>query len=83
MGKVKTLLLLLVIGLIGALCLIFVLQNQQSVALNLFTWSAPAIPVSIYVLCGLLLGMLIGPMLVMIKSCFRRKPRVVVTPGAL
>jgi putative membrane protein len=79
-GKVKALLLLLVVGLIGALCLIFVLQNQQSVALNLFTWSAPAIPVSIYVLCGLLLGMLIGPVLVLLKGVFRRKPRIAANP---
>ncbi|AXA26194.1 MULTISPECIES: lipopolysaccharide assembly protein LapA domain-containing protein [Pseudomonas] len=45
------------------LSLFFVLENQQSVTLVMFGWSAPALPSSIIVLLALVVGLVIGPLL--------------------
>lgn len=41
--------------------LIFVLENQQPTSLVFLGWSTPELPTSVFFLCALLLGMLIGP----------------------
>ncbi|WP_213876548.1 LapA family protein [Pseudomonas sp. dw_358] len=76
MGKLRKLVLIVVLLVVGITCLVFVLQNQQDVVLNFLTWSSPAIPVSVFVLCGLLLGMLIGPLLFSLKRFLRRRSRL-------
>jgi uncharacterized integral membrane protein len=43
--------------------LVFVLENQQSVALLFLGLSGPQLPVSLIVVLALLIGMLIGPVL--------------------
>ncbi|QHF04420.1 DUF1049 domain-containing protein [Pseudomonas asturiensis] len=51
---------------------VFVLENQQTVALVFFGWSAPALPFAVPVVLALLVGMLIGPVLAWLAS-FRKK----------
>ncbi|MEG0636239.1 MAG: lipopolysaccharide assembly protein LapA domain-containing protein [Pseudomonas sp.] len=63
MYALKRLLLVLVVLALAAVILFFVLENQQSVALILFGWSAPAVPVAVLVLVALLLGLAVGPLL--------------------
>jgi uncharacterized integral membrane protein len=43
--------------------LFFVLENQQPVVLVFLGWSLPQLPVSIFVLLALLVGLLVGPIL--------------------
>lgn len=75
MGKLRKLILIVTLAIVGVACLVFVLQNQQSVVLNFLTWSSPGVPVSVFVLCGILLGMLVGPLLFSVRRRLRRKPR--------
>jgi uncharacterized integral membrane protein len=43
--------------------IVFVLENHESVPLAFLGWSTVPLPVSIYVILALLLGMIVGPML--------------------
>ncbi|PWB36027.1 DUF1049 domain-containing protein [Pseudomonas sp. SDI] len=63
MGNLKRALLVLCVLAIAAVILFFVLENQQSVALVLFGWSSPAIPLAVIVMLALLLGLAVGPIL--------------------
>lgn len=63
MRNLKRLSLLLFVLVLAVLVLFFVLENQQSVALVLFGWTAPAIPVAALVLVALVAGLSIGPLL--------------------
>ncbi|MNJ58025.1 hypothetical protein D3C77_536400 [compost metagenome] len=63
MRNLKRTLVMLFILALAALVLFFVLENQQTVALVMFGWTAPAMPVAVPVLAALLLGLAIGPLL--------------------
>lgn len=80
MRNIKKLLLLVIFLAVAAVVLLFVLENQQPVALAFLGWSAPSLPVSVLVLAGLLLGMAVGPLLgwyvaMRSKRRFRRQLR--------
>jgi len=49
--------------LIALATLVFMLENQQPVAVILFGWSAPELPIAAFIAFAFLLGMLIGPLL--------------------
>ncbi|NIE73943.1 LapA family protein [Pantoea sp. Ap-967] len=63
MRNLKRALAALFVLLLAAVVLFFVLENQQPVALMLFGWSAPELPVAVPVLCALVLGLAVGPLL--------------------
>lgn len=63
MRNFKRALVVLFLLLLATLVLFFVLENQQTVALVMFGWSAPAMPVAVLVLAALLVGLAIGPLL--------------------
>lgn len=63
MRNLKRVLLALVVLSIAAVVLLFVLENQQSVALVLFGWALPALPLSVVVLVALVVGLLVGPLM--------------------
>lgn len=63
MRNLKRLLLVLFVLAVAAVVLLFVLENQQSVALVLFGWTAPAVPVAVLVLVALIVGLAVGPVL--------------------
>ncbi|MNP72267.1 hypothetical protein D3C76_1687820 [compost metagenome] len=41
----------------------FMLENQQPVALVFLGWSLPQLPVSVFILLALIVGLIVGPML--------------------
>lgn len=63
MRNLKRLIFFVVVVLIASATVVFVLENQQSVALVFFGWSAPELSVAVPVVLALLLGMVIGPIL--------------------
>jgi uncharacterized integral membrane protein len=75
MRNLKRLIFFAIALLIAAVIIVFVLENQQTVALVFFGWTAPELPVAVPVLFTLLLGMLIGPLLVSLAR-LRKKPKV-------
>ena len=75
MRNLNRVLLALMVLAIAAVVLLFVLENQQSVALVLFGWSAPALPLSVVVLAALVGGLLVGPLMGMYIG-LRAKRRV-------
>lgn len=63
MRNFKRALGVLFVLLLAAVVLFFVLENQQAVALVLFGWSAPAVPVAVPVIAALVVGLAVGPLL--------------------
>ncbi|MEF9898223.1 MAG: LapA family protein [Pseudomonas sp.] len=63
MRNLKRALVVLFVLALALLVLFFVLENQQTVALVLFGWSAPEMPVAVPVVAALLVGLAIGPLL--------------------
>ncbi|MCO7595988.1 MULTISPECIES: lipopolysaccharide assembly protein LapA domain-containing protein [Pseudomonas] len=63
MRNLKRAIAALFVLLLAAVVLFFVLENQQTVSLMLFGWSAPAVPVAILVLAALVVGLAVGPLL--------------------
>lgn len=63
MRNLKRALVVLFILALAMLVLFFVLENQQAVALVMFGWSAPALPLSVVVLVALLAGLVVGPLM--------------------
>ncbi|MFF7107621.1 lipopolysaccharide assembly protein LapA domain-containing protein [Pseudomonas sichuanensis] len=63
MRNLKRALAVLFVVLLSAVVLCFVLENQQSVALVLFGWSAPQMPLAVLVLAVLVLGLAVGPVI--------------------
>jgi uncharacterized integral membrane protein len=61
--NIKRLLLVVIVLAVVAVTLLFVLENQQSVALSFLGWSGPSLPVSVFVLVALLFGLAVGPVL--------------------
>lgn len=63
MRNLKRALVVLFVLMLAMLVLFFVLENQQAVALVMFGWSAPAMPVAVPVVAALLVGLAVGPLL--------------------
>ncbi|MFZ5933387.1 hypothetical protein BGP84_25515 [Pseudomonas putida] len=63
MRNLKRALAALFVLLLAAVVLFFVLENQQPVALMMFGWVAPAMPVAVPVLAALVVGLAVGPLL--------------------
>jgi len=74
MRSFKKLLFFVVVVLIVSATVVFVLENQRSVALVFFGWSAPEVSVAVPVILALLVGMVIGPFVAWITRS-RRKSR--------
>lgn len=60
-NKIKRLLLVFVFLLLTAAVLLFVLENQEAVALVFLGFSLPHLPVSALLIAALLVGLLFGP----------------------
>ena len=74
MRGVKRVALVVVVLLVAFMVLAFVLENQQSVSLSLLGQASRQLPVSVFVVLALIVGMLIGPLLGMMMRSRRRKP---------
>lgn len=61
MRNLKRIVLAVFILLLVLAILAFVLENQQSVSLLFLGWIGPQLPLSLFVVLALLIGMVIGP----------------------
>lgn len=75
MRGVKRFVAVLVAVLATLVVLAFVLENQQSVALTFLGWSTAQMPVAVFVVVALIVGMLIGPVLGLLVRSRRSLPR--------
>lgn len=67
---VKRIVAMLALLLITLMVLVFVLENQQPATLSVLGWSTSQMPVSVFVVSALIVGLLVGPVMVLL---FRRK----------
>jgi putative membrane protein len=74
MRNLKRLIFFVIVLLILAVTVVFMLENQQPVALVFLGWSAPELSVAVPVIVALLVGMVIGPVLTWVAR-LRRKPK--------
>jgi uncharacterized integral membrane protein len=74
MRNVKRIIFFVIVLLIAVATVVFMLENQQPVALVFFGWSAPELSVAVPVILALLLGMVVGPVLTGLAR-LRRKPK--------
>ncbi|MDU9033935.1 lipopolysaccharide assembly protein LapA domain-containing protein [Pseudomonas corrugata] len=72
MRNFKRLALIALALLLGSTIVLFVLENTQPVALLFLGWSAPQLPVSVFLLLALLAGMMLGPLLAWYMAARRR-----------
>lgn len=63
MRRFTRLLQVMVVLVVAAVCLLFVLENPQKVALSFLGFAGPEWPVSVVVLLALLVGLAVGPMI--------------------
>jgi len=70
MRVVNSLALVLVVLIAALSVLIFVLENQREVVLSFLGWTTVQLPISIWMVFSLILGMFIGPVLTML---FKRR----------
>jgi len=63
MRGVKRVVLVLAVLIVALVVVAFALENQQGVALSFLTWATPQLPVSLFVVGALIVGMVIGPAL--------------------
>jgi uncharacterized integral membrane protein len=54
----------------------FVLENQQAVSLSFLGFASVHMPVSVFVVMALIVGMLVGPLLGVVVRGRRHKPSV-------
>jgi uncharacterized integral membrane protein len=74
MRNIKRLIFFVIVLFVLAVTVVFMLENQQPVALVFFGWSAPELSVAVPVILALLAGMLIGPVLTWVAR-LRKKPK--------
>jgi uncharacterized integral membrane protein len=72
MRGVKRVVAVLIAVLAALVVLAFVLENQQGVALSFLGWSTAQMPVAVFVVVALIVGMIIGPLL---SALFVRRRR--------
>lgn len=63
MRSFTRLLQVVVVLIVAAVCLLFVLENTQTVALSFLGFAGPQWPVSVLVLLALLIGLAVGPLI--------------------
>lgn len=63
MRSIKRVVLGALLLVLALLFIAFVLENHQSTSLQLFGWSTPQLPMAVYIILALLVGMAIGPLL--------------------
>jgi putative membrane protein len=63
MRNFKRVILVVTILLVVLATVVFMLENQQTVALVFLGWIGPQLPVAVPVVLALLVGMVIGPVL--------------------
>lgn len=73
MRGVKRAVLVLMVLIIALVVLGFVLENQQGASLSFLGWTTVQMPVAVFVVAALIVGMLIGPLLSVALARSRRQ----------
>lgn len=73
MRGVKRFVAVLAVLVVALVVLTFVLENQQGVALSFLGLATGQMPVSVFVVVALIVGMLVGPLLVVVVRSRRGK----------
>ncbi|EZI26205.1 MULTISPECIES: lipopolysaccharide assembly protein LapA domain-containing protein [Pseudomonas] len=73
MRGVKRVVVVLAILIIVLVVLGFMLENQQGVSLSFLGWVTGQMPVSMFIVAALIIGMLLGPLLSVIVGWGRRE----------
>ncbi len=68
MRGVKRVFAVLIVLVVALAVLAFVLENQQHTALSFIGWATPSLPVSLFVVLALIIGLLVGPALVLLSG---------------
>lgn len=63
MRGIKRVLARLILFLVAVGTLVFILENRQAASLIVFGWSTPELPISVFIMLSLLLGMVVSPVL--------------------
>ncbi|NNA88626.1 lipopolysaccharide assembly protein LapA domain-containing protein [Pseudomonas gessardii] len=74
MRGLKRIVAVLAVLIVTLVVLAFVLENQQGVSLSFLGLATGQIPVSVFVVAALIVGMLIGPVLGVLVRNRRTKP---------
>jgi uncharacterized integral membrane protein len=74
MRGVKRVAAVVAVLVVALVVLVFVLENQQGTSLSFFGSSTGQMPVSVFVVIALFIGMLIGPFLGALTRIRRPKP---------
>ncbi|WP_312491811.1 lipopolysaccharide assembly protein LapA domain-containing protein [Pseudomonas cremoris] len=73
MHGVKRVVTVLTVLVVALAVLVFVLENQQDVSLSFLGFGTGQVPVSVFLLMALVVGMLVGPLLMVLvryrRSC--------------
>lgn len=75
MRGIKRVFLVLAVLAVALVVLAFVLENQQGVSLSFLGWTTLQLPVSVYVVAALIVGLMVGPLLCVLVSATRRHKR--------
>ncbi|WP_242168996.1 MULTISPECIES: LapA family protein [unclassified Pseudomonas] len=81
MRGIKRVFLVLAVLAVALVVLAFVLENQQGVSLSFLGWTTLQLPVSVYVVAALIVGLLIGPLFCVLAASGRRNKRAPVARG--
>lgn len=63
MHRIKRVIAVLVMLVVALAVLVFVLENQQGTSLSFLGWNTAQVPVAVFVMAALVLGMVIGPLM--------------------
>ena len=74
MRGVQRVVAVLIAVLAALVVLAFVLENQQGVALSFLGWNTAQMPVAVFVVVALIVGMIMGPLLSVLFVRRRRIP---------
>ncbi len=69
MHGIKRAALLILLLTAALVILVFVLENQQSLAFSFLGWVTPQVPASVFVVVALIVGLSVGPLMALL---FRR-----------
>ncbi|MFL1492961.1 lipopolysaccharide assembly protein LapA domain-containing protein [Pseudomonas antarctica] len=72
MRGIKRVFLVLVVLAVALVVLAFVLENQQGVSLSFLGWTTMQLPVAVYVVAALIVGLMVGPLLGLLVTSSRR-----------
>lgn len=81
MRGIKRVVLVLAVLAVALVVLGFVLENQQGVSLSFLGWTTMQLPVAVYVVAALIVGLLIGPLFCVLAASGRRNKRAPVARG--